>query len=98
MLFLKTYILELFLLEDSELCEVIPRSLFSLLGHVVSNTKMVVDNFDSCTRISNFIKNHVIITIAVNFYSADMNSNTNISGVLWKWYLTVRFDKMREIS
>lgn len=80
------------------MCEVIPRSLFSLLGHVVSNTKMVVDNFDSCTRISNFIKNHVIIIIiiiiTVNFYSADMNSNTKISGVLWKWYLTVRFYKM----
>lgn len=54
------------MLEDSELCEVIPLSLFNLLGHVVSNTKMVVDKFDSCTRASN-IKKIIIIIIMNNF-------------------------------
>ena len=70
------------MLENSELCEVIPHSLFNLLGHVVSNIKMVVDNFDSCTRISNFKKHHTVIIFIVNFYSADMNSNMESSGVL----------------
>lgn len=74
------------MLEDSELCEVIPLSLFNLLGHVVSNTKMVVDNFDSCAGISNLKKHRIIIIIinifTVNFYSADMNSDMEISGVL----------------
>ena len=51
------------MLEDSELCEVIPLSLFNLLGHVVSNTKMVVDKFDSCTRASNIKKIIIIIII-----------------------------------
>ena len=73
------------MLEDSELCEVNALSLFNLLGHVASNTKIVVDNVDSCTRISN-VKKHIIIIIiiiiiiTVNFYSADMNSNVEISG------------------
>jgi hypothetical protein len=73
------------LLEDSELYEVIPLSLFNLLGHVVSNTKMVVDNFDSCTRIRNFKKDIIIIIIiiiTVIFYGADMNSNKEVI-VVW---------------
>jgi len=66
------------------LCEFIPLSLFNLLGHVVSNTKMVVDKFDSCTRASNVKKLIVVVIIiimTVNFYSADMNYNMEISGV-----------------